>query len=324
MDFNFSPFIKFIDYGLYALLLIVTSFVLYWLMGSDIRVRLTHYKYRLRLKRQHIKRKEEKIPQSKWFRHLYKLFAIRSEKADVVTVYGFIFAEVFIAVGMFIVVVIQLQDAIIGLICAMIVLLIPYVYLIVRARNIQSEIGSGIQTLVQTLVHSYSAVQGDMYAALNMTHNQIKQKELRRVLARLISDLQTAHDEKTLREIVDFFIFTTGNSWGMRLGNIILKAYIYQENVNTALLTLQKQITTHQKMIEEEKADAVDLSLQAMIALIIFPISLLGANYITKPQNWWVLQFKEPFAFLTFVITFLFVLISGLIAYVIRKPKIDL
>ncbi|MDX1805856.1 MAG: hypothetical protein R3267_02365 [Paenisporosarcina sp.] len=324
MNVNFYQFLSLIDYLLYGSLIIVTALILHWLMGADIKIRVAHYRYRMRIKRQQLQKSESSMPKSPWFRHLYQLFAIRTATADAMTVYGFLVVEAFLFVSVFLLVAIRLEDAVLALLFGTITMVIPYLYLTVTARTIRNEVGSKVHEIVQTLIHSYSATRGDMYAALTMTHHSLKEKELKKVLARLISDLQTAHDEETLREVVEFFIFTTGSSWGMRLGNIILKSYVYQENVTTALLTLQQQMITHQKMLEEEKADASDVSLQAGLAIFLFPISLLGANYITNPQNWWVLQFREPVAFGSFVITLLLVLISGLIGYIVRKPRHDL
>lgn len=313
-----------VDFLLYGLLLTSVGYVLFLLMASDLKIRYTHYRYRLRIKKANTQVKVMNIPQKRWFRHLYKLLTIRSNKADVTMVYGFLLVEGFVSIGVFVTVLLQINDLIIALLCSWVALIIPYLFLYVSARSIRNEVGSNVQELIETLIHSYSASRFDMYVALSETHAQLKQKEMKNVIARLINDLQTAHDEETLRDVVDFFIFATGSSWGMRLGNIILKAYVQQENVNTALLTLQQQMYKQKKMMEEEKAGAMDVFFQAMLALILFPLSLLGANRITNPQNWWALQFQESYAFLSFIVTVLFVMIAGLVGYIIRKPRHDL
>ncbi len=313
-----------VNYLLYLLLLSITGWVIYVLLASDLQFRYTHYRYRLRLKRQQLKSRESKLPSTKWFRHLYQLLTIGSSKSDRVSVYAFLGFEVFIGFGVFVLILTRIGDVVLALACCTLAVAIPYLFISVRARSIRNEIGGSMQEFVQTLIHSYSASRADMYTALTMTHKQLKQKDAKRVLARLVSDLQTAHDDKTLRDVVDLFIYSTGNSWGMRLGNIVLKSYIYQENVTTALLTLQQQMVTHQKMMEEEKAEAVDVSLQAILAVFLFPVSLWGAYKAVSPQNWWQLQFDDEFTFLSFVITFLFVAISAIIGFVVRKPKNDL
>lgn len=324
MNFNWFILLDLVDYFLKALLMGVTAFFIYWLIADDIKIRATHYKYRLRVKKEKFKNTEIKIPQQKWFRHLYTLFSIRSKKSSPISVYAFVAAELFIGSGIFITLLIRLQDAIIALICGCLAMGIPYLFIFVSARNIRNEVSGEVQEIVQVIIHSYSATRGDMNAALYLTHNQLKSKHSRLVLARLISDLQTAHDEIALREIIDFFIYSTKSSWGLRLGNIILKSYVYQENVTTALLTLQQQMLTHQKMVEEEKAGAAEVSAQAILAVILLPVSLIGADALTNPQNWWELQFGDPLGLLMFIVTLLFVAMSGVIALIVRKPKRDL
>ena len=322
-DTSWFVFLNLIDYFLYLLLLFITGRVIYLLLANDFHIRYTHYRYRLKLKRQQIKG-ENKIPSSKWFQHLYQLLTIGSSKSDYMSVYAFLVVNIFISFGVFVLILTRVGDAVIALICSVLVAVIPYLYFYVRAHSIRNEIGGTMTEIVQTLIHSYSASRSDMYSALTETQKQLKHKDAKRVLARLVADLQTSHDELTWRKVIDLFIYSTGNSWGMRLGNIILKSYIYQENVTTALLTLQQQMVVHQKMMEEEKAEAVDVSLQAMIAVVIFPVSLWGAYKAVSPQDWWALQFGDSLTFLSFVFTSLFVGISALIGFVVRKPKNDL
>lgn len=324
LDNNWFFLIGIVDYLLKALLILITAFIIYWLNADDVKLRAKHYKYRLRVKRDQIKNSEIRIPQKRWFRHLYSLFAIRTAKNIPVRVYAFIVVELFIGLSIFITLFVTMLDAVVALVCSGLAMAIPYLFLFVTSRNIRNEVSGEIQEIVQVIIHSYSASRSDMNAALYMTHGQLKSKHSRLVIARLISDLQTAHDEISLREVVEFFIYSTGSSWGLRLGNIILKSYVYQENVTSALLTLQQQMLKNDKMVEEEKAEAAKVSANAILAVILFPVSLFGADVLTNPQNWWKLQFGDPLGYLLFIVTLLFVAMSGAIALIVRKPKRDL
>ncbi len=323
-EFNWFPLLNLVDYFLYTLLIIVTAYTIYTFFAEDIKLRSAHMKYRLRVKRNQINEDKKVIPSNFWLYHLYRLFSVRTSNADMVTVYTFIAVEIFIGISIFVLMTIQMKDAIVGLICAFFAMLIPYLFLYVSSRSIRNEISSEVQQMVQTLLHAYSANRSDMYAALNMTHGQLKAKKSKLVLARLISSLQTTNDDKSTRDVIDLFIFSTKSSWGLRLGNIILKGYLLQENVTTALITLQKQMVDHQKMMEEEKAGAAVVSSTGIITVIAFPVSLLAGKYITEPQDWWAIQFGHPLSLLSFVVTFIFVAISGIIAFIVRKPKNDL
>lgn len=320
----FYGLIEYVNLILYLVLITITAYVIYWLVSADLKIRMVHYRYRLRIKRKQLDERKNEKERPKLVSHVYRMLYIRNSEADVTSAYMFIGIEVFLAVSVFIVSGIKFQDWFLPLFPAVISAAIPYLYLYVRVRTIQNKIGDSFIKIVETLVHSYSASQWDIYSALTMTHKQLEDKESQRMIGRLLSDLQTAHDESSLKEVIDMFIFTTGNSWGMRLGNIILKAYVYQENVNSALMTLQRQMIVHRKMLEEEKVGAADVSAQAILAVILFPVSLIGCHYIVQPQNWFVLQFSETTAFTSFVFTTLFVLIAALIGYIVKKPSSDL
>lgn len=320
-----------VDYLLYIVLIAVTAWTVYVLIHAPVKEQLAQARYRSQLKRSRMVKKE--IPLSKrssFYRHIYFLLqSLRVSKdsktnTDALNVYGFISFCGLLGILTLILVVIKFNDAFVGLLIGAIVSLIPYAILLVRLRNTRNAVGNQLTEIVEILIHSYSSSGSDMYQGLKITSTNIVDKELRRIFIKLISDLQTARSEEEMRESIDLFIYTCGNSWAMRLGNIILKAYIHQETVLGALLQLQSQMINNEKMLEQEKADSFDSFNNSVLAIFLFPISLVGAKFVTRPQSWFVLQFQEKWAFMLFIVTVIMVIVGFLVGLLIRKPKNDI
>ncbi|MFE8703933.1 hypothetical protein ACFYKX_25505 [Cytobacillus sp. FJAT-54145] len=319
-----------IDYLLYVALIIITGWTVYQLVNAPVKERLTQMRYRIKLKRSRITKKE--VPLSKrssLYRNIYFLLQsikVSSNKHEPgsVSVYGFITFSICLGLLTFVLLLVKFQDAVVGLLVSSIVLVIPYTVLLVRLRGTRNTIGNSLISVLEILVHAYNASSNDMYQALKLTHASIKEPELRRLFIKLISDLQTSSNEEELRETIDLFIYTCGNLWAMRLGNIILKSYLHQENVLNALLQLQNQMINNAKMLEEEKAESFDAFTNSLLALVLFPVSLVGGYFVVRPRDWLHFQFGEKTTLFVFILTSVMVVVAFLVGLIIRKPKNDL
>lgn len=323
-------FLNFISYLLYALLIILTGWTIYLVFQSVVKERIAQFRFRNRLRQSKYQiHKEVSLNQrGALYRHIYLLlqtvFSKSNRHIEHKDVRNFLIFSIGMGVSFFILLLVKIQDGFLSLGIGGIISLLPYVTLQVKLRRTRSSVGNQITPLVNNLIHAYSASENNMYEALKSTYSAVQNKELRAVLIKLIGDLQTARDEEELMFSIELFIYTSGSTWGMRLGNIILKSYIHQENVLNALLQLQRQMLTNVKMLEEEKKDAYDVFANGALGLILFPVSLIGAYYITKPQNWFSLQFGGKWSLLFFIGSALMVVIGFLSALLVQKPKNDL
>ncbi|MGE8081335.1 hypothetical protein [Peribacillus loiseleuriae] len=314
-----------VSYILYLILISCIGVVVYEIIKQPLKIRFGHLRYRTQIKRARIIDLGRPLQtRSKFYRHIYYLLTVKDDDIDSLKIYSFVVVSLFLGVSSLIIFTLRFEDIIVSLLFSSIISLLPYGFVWVRMKSIRSNIGNSLIDVVELLIHSYAASGRDIYQALKVSQSQVKQIEIRRVLVRLIGDLQVAKSENELKESIDLFIYTSGSSWGMRLGNIILKAYIHQENVGSALLTLQQQMINNEKMLEQEKTHSYDVNANAILSLILLPVSLIGAKYITRPQDWWNLQFQNKWPFMVLVLTFLMTFIGFIMALVISKPKNDL
>jgi hypothetical protein len=329
-DFLVSgTYLTVIDYTLYLFLISVVCWTVYQIIKAPVKERISHLRYRSMVKNQKgVKNEKPLSERSNFYRHIYFLLesvsASKQNNTHTIGFHNFLFISISLGLLTFIFMVVKFHDAFVSLLIALIVTLIPYTLLMVRLKSMRNTVGNQLTGIVEVLIHAYSANSNDMYQALKHTHSNIQEPELRKIFVRLISDLQISRNEEDLRLSIDLFIYTCGNSWAMRLGNIILKAYVHQENVLNAFMQLQNQMINNEKMLEEEKSGSYDAFANALLTIVLFPASLIGAKFVTRPQSWSHIQFGEQGPLLIFILATVCTVVALLIGFLIRNPKNDI
>lgn len=314
-----------INYILYALLLSVAIWTSKTIMMSSLKTKYNemNYKYRIRKVRSKVSltKPSYKHPFMKHLNLLIK--TTREERND----YDL---EIFLIVsgltgllgGLFIV--FAFGDIFIGTIFGALLLLIPYLMLQLRLNKNRYLMSMEFLHIVQRLTQNYNALHYDMYHALAETQKEVKSPELRKVIVKLISDLQVSRNEIELRDSIQVFTYTAGTNWSKRLGSIILKAYLYNEKVLNALMVLTKQMEETEEMLEEEKSQTIDSVYNGYLTLPVFIGSLLLGYYSSGAQDWVQLQFGNQWTFLLFSLCILGVVFSIIISIFLKRPKNDL
>lgn len=316
---------KLIPYIADVLLIAITIWTVKEITATSIQQKWVQARFRSRLRKNRSKQKSKPIYERKGFyKHVFFVIKSNREKADESDVFIFFLISGLMAIFMFSLVVVKFHDAFLGVVIGLFTGSLPYLILQIRLRNLRKTVGNKLTSIVQTLVQTYNASNYDMYQGLHLMLATIKDEDLKRVFTRLISDLQTSRNEEEMRMSIDLFIYTAGNSWAKRLGIIILKSYIYQENVMNTLLTLSEQMKNTEMMLEQEKSGATDASLEGYLAVVLFPASLAMGHWATKPQDWVKLQFGQNWTLLLFIFALILTVASLMIVLILRNPKNDL
>ncbi|WP_209124352.1 hypothetical protein [Alkalihalobacillus sp. BA299] len=314
-----------IDYFLYITLLVITLVTVKTMIENSVKSKLNDFQQRYRLRKiRTTKTVKEKQYTNPFIRHIYFLLKTTSkEKKEqdilaffIVTSCAFIFTLIFSFLSF--------GDLFFAFFLAILVGLIPYMILQIRLRNLRYSVGSDFLSIIQMLAQNYNSAQYDMYHALVETSKEVKNKALRQVLIRLISDLQVSRNEQEIRLSIELFIFTAGSSWAKRLGNIILKSYLYDEKVLNTLLTLIRQIEETEEMLEEEKSHALDSVWNGYLTVPIFIASLILGYYVSGAQDWFHLQFGNVWTRMLFVVCIVLVVFSVITSMILKKPKNDI
>jgi len=315
-----------VNYGLYILLILVTLWTSKVIMFDSLKHKYSewNYKYRLRRiqnKRNFSRKTQYRNPLSK---HLHLLLRTTREEQNDYDVPVFILFSGTLGVVFSVFILIVFGDIFVGVIFGLLVTLIPYLFIRLRLNKIRSFMSEDFLFIVQKLTQNYNASHYDMYYALTETQKEIRNPILRKVIVKLVSDLQVSRNEQELQESIQVFTYTAGTNWSKRLGSIVLKAYLHNENVLNALMVLTKQMEDTEEMIEEEKSTTMDSVYNGYLTLPIFIGSLFLGYVSSGAQDWFKLQFGNQWTLLLFSICVLGVIFSLIISLFLKRPSNDI
>ncbi|WP_066412855.1 hypothetical protein [Sutcliffiella cohnii] len=313
-----------IDYILYIILIIITLKTVRLMIENAVKTKLNDIQNRYRLRKIRNRNVQEKHYKNPIFKHIYFLLKTTSKEDKEQDILAFMIVTVSAFLFIFTFSFLSFRDMVFSMVIATLVGLIPYMILQIRLRNLRHIVSNDFLTIVQTLAQNYNSSQYDMYHALVETSKDIKNKSLRQIINRLISDLQVSRNEEEIRLSIELFVYTAGSSWAKRLGNIILKAYLNDERVINTLLNLIRQIEETEEMLEEEKSNAMDSVWNGYLTLPIFIASLFLGYYTSGAQDWFELQFGFVWTRMLFVLCMILVAFSIIISMILKKPKNDI
>ncbi|WP_163537295.1 hypothetical protein [Gracilibacillus sp. YIM 98692] len=314
-----------IYYLLYTCYAIIVLLLLKWMIELPVSEKARQWRYRLQKRKGNQYGKEQKkINSHPIAQHIVLLIKTTSTGRDKMDVTSFLVLSGFLFIVPFSSILLMYHDLFFALFAGSLLGLIPYMILHIRLRKLRFVVGESFLNLIQDLHQQYSANQHNILYALQETQKYIREKALKQVIMNLLYDLQTARNEKELREAIQIFVYAAGTNWANRLGNIILKAYLNNEDVLRGLLNLSKQMEDTEEMLEEEKSHALDAVLNGYLTLPVWVGGLLLGYYMSGPQSWWELQFGHEWSLTAFILSSIGVIFSIMISMILKRPKNDL
>ncbi|RHW35960.1 hypothetical protein D1B31_17875 [Neobacillus notoginsengisoli] len=314
-----------IHYFLYIILLAFAIWTSKTIMLSSLKTKYNElsYKYRIRKvsSRTSFTRPTYKHPLLK---HLNLILKTTRDERNENEVETFLVFSALAGILTGLLMLFSFKDIVVATVFGTLISLIPYLMLRLRLNNMRYLMSGEFLQIVQLLTQNYNAQRYDMYHALTETQKEIKNPELKKVIIKLVSDLQVSRNEHELRESVQVFTYTAGSNWSKRLGSIILKAYLYNEKVLNALMILAKQMEDTEEMLEEEKSQSMDSVYNGYLTLPVLIGSLILGYYSSGAQDWVKLQFGHKWTILLFSISALGVIFSLIISVFLKNPKNDL
>lgn len=315
-----------LTFFLYAILFGVSLWTAKNIMLSSIKDKYKeiNYKYRIRKIRNNVYFSKSTNYKNPLLKHLNLLIRTTRDERNDYDVHSFIIISGLLGLFSIIFMLFIFGDIFIAVIFGSLISLIPYIFLRLRLNKFRYLMSLEFLQIVQTLTQKYNSTQYDMYRALSETQKEVKHPEMRKVIVKLVSDLQVSRNENELRDSVQVFTYTAGTNWSKRLGSIILKAYLFNEKVLNALMVLSKQMEDTEEMLEEEKSQTMDSVYNGYLTLPIFIGSIILGYYSSGAQDWFQLQFGGKWNVLLFSVSCLGVVFSLIISIFLKRPKNDL
>lgn len=314
-----------VTYLLYATLVIVTLWMIKDLISQPLRLKAgqMQYKYRLRKKRASSELAAINY-EHPFLQHLYFLINTTSKEKKENDILSFLITTILLMLASLVILLFMMHDMFSAVVVTIAIGFLPYLILQIRLRNIRFAVSKDFLETIQVLTQNYNSSNYNVYHSLVLTLESVENKTLRRVLIRLVNDLQVSRNEKDIRQSVDLFVFTTGSNWATRLGNILIKGYVYHQNILNALLELTRQIEETEEMLEQEKSQTMDIVMTGYMTIPLLIGSMVLGYYASGPQDWFSLQFENYWSRMVFIFAFVLTVFSVMISFILKKPKNDI
>lgn len=216
------------------------------------------------------------------------------------------------------------HQVVLSLAIGMLFLTVPYMVLVVKVNNIRVKVGNDFLRFVQVFTQKYNANSNDVMSALRDTVPELTSVEMKKLIVRLITELNQEREERGARRAVNEFVYVNGSSWAKRLGAIIVKGYVDQQDVGEQLMFLEKQVIETEEMIEQESSVMKEVTGEAFIMPFIFVGAFALGWYTTKIQGFWDLQFNHTATLLLLIFSAIGVFFSVMIGLLMSNMKNDI
>lgn len=314
-----------INYILYFILFIAIYRLIMAINEKEIRGRKVRRDVKRRLQKQVI---EHKV--AEWKKNHYSLGnlelllrATANSENKNPSVFAFLLLSGTLGLGTFLLLATRISDLFFSSAIALCVSWLPYLYLKVKLSKQKSSVTNDITSIIEELIHHYTANGHDMYKAVKNVAKNTKNNYYRRLFLQVASAMHLRHEE-SIREAVDVLVYAIGGTWAKRLGNIILTGYIRSNSVMKALVHLSNDAQNNEGMLTQEKASSFGTVIAAYATVPFMITTLLINNYLARAFDYWKVQFGNPMMVALFVITCVMIFISLLTAMYIRNPKNDI
>ncbi|MFB6499902.1 hypothetical protein [Bacillus haynesii] len=313
-----------VDYFLYTLLFLAVLFITISIVQEPIKIKYRDWNYRVKRTQQtHVEKALETLEEESIVQNISLMLRATAKKGkEPQTLSTFFITSFLCFLFVFVIMFVAVKMVIVSLAIGLLAGCIPYAVLVAKLNRIRIAVGNEFLRFIQIFSQQYNANGYDIQFALRSTLNEMQDKDMKKALTQLISDLNTNRDESGVRKAVQEFVYINGSNWSKRLGNILVKGYLEQQNVLKPLLFLVKQVEKTEEMIAEEKSEVMAVAIEGYMQPVILIGSLGLGVYTCKMQGWWQLQFGEhtPLMLLAFgIVGVIFSVVIGLLVQNIKN-----
>jgi hypothetical protein len=150
---------------------------------------------------------------------------------------------------------------------------ILYQRLKLRSQQIQS--GYDLAEAVGILTSKYKVTRGNMRMALQLASQEIDSRAIRRHLMNWIREELNYVDTKEMEKAVEEFIYSIQTSFAKQLGLTVLKGLLRNENVESTLMAIDKNIHKQIDMLRDEGDSSSEVLQLSWLHVLLFPLLLM-------------------------------------------------
>jgi hypothetical protein len=162
-----------------------------------------------------------------------------------------------------------------SLILAMVSLAAFYAYQRLKLRSLQIQSGYDLAETIGILTSKYKVTRGNMRLALQLSCQEITSSTIRSHFMNLIREELNYIDSREMEKAVEEFIYSIQTSFAKQLGLTVLKGLLRNENVESTLMAIDKNIHKQIDMLRDEGDSSSEVLQLSWLHVLLFPLLLL-------------------------------------------------
>lgn len=151
----------------------------------------------------------------------------------------------------------------------------PLAYYRLKLRNIQIQSGYDLAEAAGILSSKYKVTRGNMRNALQLASQEITSAPIRRHFMNWIREELNYVDSREMEKAVEEFIYTIQTSFAKQLGLTVLKGLLRNENVESTLSAIDRNIHKQIDMLRDEGDSSSEVLQLSWLHVILFPLLIV-------------------------------------------------
>jgi hypothetical protein len=149
------------------------------------------------------------------------------------------------------------------------------VYQRLKLRSLQIQSGYDLAETIGILTSKYKVTRGNMRMALQLSCQEITSNTIRSHFMNLIREELNYVDSREMEKAVEEFIYSIQTSFAKQLGLTVLKGLLRNENVESTLMAIDKNIHKQIDMLRDEGDSSSEVLQLSWLHVLLFPLLLL-------------------------------------------------
>jgi hypothetical protein len=261
------------------------------------------------------------------YKHIKRLILIVYGKDDDKKVSTFYLISILLFFLSFLVVV-QRTSLIRSLIFAIIVSLVPYLFLRLQLRQIRVEGSYEADILINEFLNQYKLNNQNIYDAIDETIIKIKEAPImKRQLFIMSLKLKEYRSDEQLEEIIGNFVYAIGTEWIIILANNIYICITDNVDITIGLEDIQKEIK--QAISDKEREKRINLesvSIVKYLTPVLYILSIILANRVFNIsfREFLDYQINTRTGFNYFMLIVIMTIFNSSLLILMKKQKFDI
>lgn len=272
-------------------------------------------------------RNNTQVSSSNMYKHIKRLILIVYGKDDDKKVSTFYLISILLFFLTFLVV-IQRTSMIRSLVFAIILSLVPYLFLRLQLKQIRVEGSYEADILINEFLNQYKLNNQNIYDSIDETIVKMKEAPvMKRQLFIMSLKLKEYRRDEQLEEIIENFVYAVGTEWIILLANNIYIGITDNIDITTGLEDIQKEIK--QAIADKEREKRINLesvSIVRYLTPVLYILSIILANSVFNIsfREFLDYQINTRTGFNYFMLIVIMTIFNSSLLILMKKQKFDI